>query len=181
MNKEAISEARQKEKKLNRLAYVVSALVLALVVMMRKYKIATEIDFSFLPPIHAGINVLCSLALIAAFWFIKRKDILNHRRMIYLALFLSALFLLCYVTYHLTTEETRFCHEGSIRIVYFILLISHIVLAGTILPFILVTFNRAFTGQYERHKKMARWVYPLWLYVAVTGPICYWMLKSCYG
>ncbi len=177
----AQSEARIREKKLNRIAYVLSAVVLLLVVMMRKYKIPTDIDFSFLPPIHAGINFLCFIALLFALWFIKKRDVVNHRRMIYVALGLSALFLLSYVTYHFTTEETRFCQEGSIRIVYFLLLISHIILAGGILPFILIAFNRAITEQYDRHKKMVRWVYPLWLYVTMSGPICYLMLKPCYG
>ncbi len=174
------ASARNLEKKMNLAAWVVSVVVLALVVLMRKYTITSAIDFSFLPPIHASLNALCAVVLLLALYFIKNKNIEAHRKAIYVALGLSVLFLLSYVLYHFTTPETKYCKEGTIRIVYFVLLISHIVLAGGTLPFILLTFNRAFTGQYARHKKMARWVFPLWLYVAITGPICYLMLYPCY-
>jgi len=174
------TSARALEKKMNLAAWVVSVVVLALVVLMRKYTIPSSIDFSFLPPIHASLNALCAVVLLVALYFIKNKNVEAHRKAIYVALGLSVLFLLSYVLYHFTTPETKFCREGTIRIVYFVLLISHIVLAGTILPFILLTFNRAFTGQFARHKKMARWVFPLWLYVAISGPICYLMLYPCY-
>lgn len=168
-------------KQLDRIAYVVSAVVLILVVMMRRVKIPTSVDFSFLPPFHATLNALTAVILIAALVFIKRKNIQAHRTSIMIAMATSVLFLLSYVVYHFTTEETRFCGEGSIRMVYFILLITHIVFAAVSLPFILLTFNRGFKMETSRHKKMARWVYPMWLYVAITGPICYLMLKPCYG
>lgn len=167
-------------KKLDKIAYVISFLVLILVGLMRRYKIPTEIDFSFLPPYHAVFNSLVALSLILALFFIKKGDIKRHRSFIYSAMLFSALFLLCYVLYHFTTEETKYCKEGLSKTVYFILLISHIVLAGISLPFILLTFTRGYTNQVEAHKKMARWVYPIWLYVALTGPICYLMLKPCY-
>jgi len=92
----------------------------------------------------------------------------------------SALFLICYVVYHFTTPETPYCGEGNIRYLYFFLLITHILLAGGILPFILLTFNRGWLGIVDRHRKMARWVFPLWLYVAISGPVIYLMLKPCY-
>jgi putative membrane protein len=168
------------EKKLNRLAYVVSAVVLLLVGMMRRYKFDLGVDFSFLPPFHASLNALTAVILMIALYFIKNKQVENHRKSIYAAMVCSGLFLLSYVLYHFTTPETKFGGEGFIRTIYFILLLTHVVLAAVILPFILLTFNRAFTGQYERHKKMARWVFPLWLYVALTGPICYLMLRPYY-
>lgn len=182
------------EQKLNRLAWVVSAAVLLLVGLMRRVKIDLGIDFSFLPPLHATLNALTALILLVALYFVKNKQVENHRKAIYAALACSALFLVSYVLYHFTTPEVKFGdadHDGLVsdaeavlvggtRTVYLLILLTHIVLAAVILPFILFTFNRAFTGQYERHKKMARWVYPLWLYVAVTGPICYWMLKPYY-
>jgi putative membrane protein len=168
------------EKRLNRLAYVVSAVVLLLVGLMRRVKIDLGIDFSFLPPIHATLNALCAVSLIAALYFIKQKQVENHRKAIYTSMLLSALFLVSYVLYHFTTPETKFGGQGTIRTVYFLLLITHVVLAAVILPFIFLTFNRAYTWQIERHKKMARWVFPLWLYVAITGPICYLMLKPYY-
>lgn len=168
-------------KKLNRLAIAVSFLILILVGAMRRFKIDLGVDFSFLPPFHAVFNTLVAISLIAALVFIKQKNVTAHKRSIYSAMFFSALFLLCYVLYHFTTEETLFCKEGTIRTVYFVLLISHIVLAGASLPFILFTFIKGYTNQVEQHKKLARWVYPVWLYVAISGPLCYLMLKPCYS
>ena len=166
--------------KLNRLAYVVSAHVLILVGLMRREKIEVGVDFSFLPPIHAILNTLVALCLILALWYVKQKNIEKHRFFIFGAMTFSALFLLCYVLYHFTTVETKYCFEGPSRTLYFILLISHIVLAGLSLPFILLTFIRGYTNQVEKHKKMAVYVYPVWLYVAITGPLCYLMLYPCY-
>ena len=118
--------------------------------------------------------------LIIALVLIKQKKIIAHRNVMFTAMITSALFLVSYVLYHFTTPETLFCKEGPIRIIYFILLISHVFLAAIIFPFILFTLIRGFTYQIEKHKKMARWVFPIWLYVAVTGPILYLMLRSCY-
>ncbi|MEO0007312.1 MAG: hypothetical protein RJA20_1508, partial [Bacteroidota bacterium] len=138
------------------------------------------IDFSFLPPVHASLNALTAVILVVAFIHIKNGRVEQHRKAIYAAMFTSALFLLSYVLYHFTTPETRFGGEGVVRYIYFFILITHIILAALTLPFILLTFNRAYTDQFDRHRKMARWVFPLWLYVAVTGPICYLMLKPYY-
>ncbi len=168
------------EKKLNTISYIVSAAVLLLVGLMRRVKIHTDIDFGFLPPLHASLNALAAVMLLFALYFIKNGQIENHRKCIYAALIFSGLFLLSYVLYHFTTEETHYGGEGIMRSVYFFLLLTHVVLAAVILPFILLTFTRAYTNQFQRHKKMARWVFPLWLYVAVTGPICYLMLKPYY-
>lgn len=184
-------------KQLNAAAWVVTAVVLILVGLMRRVKIALPEgwDFSFLAPFHAGVNAVTAVVLLIAFYFIRQKNIQAHRNAIYTALGLSVLFLLSYVAYHFTTPETIFgdvdgngrldpgelAAVGASRTVYLVLLLSHIVLAAVSLPLILFTFIRAFTGQYERHRKMARWVFPLWLYVAVTGPICYWMLRPFYA
>lgn len=175
-----LSDAVRLEKRLNLLAYIVSAVVLFLVVLMRRVKLELGIDFRFLPPFHATLNAITAVILVAALWFIKRKNVQAHRRAIYAAMVCSAVFLLSYVLYHFTTPETRYGGEGWVRYLYFFFLITHVVLAAVILPFILLTFNRAYTGQFERHKKMARWVFPIWLYVAVTGPICYLMLLPYY-
>lgn len=168
------------EQRLNKLAYVVSIVVLLLVGLMRRVKIDTDIDFSFLPPLHATLNGLTAVILVVALYFIKNGQVENHRKAIYAAMVCSALFLLSYVVYHFTTPETRYGGEGAMRTVYFFFLITHVVLAALTLPFILLTFIRAYTNQFDRHKKMARWLFPLWLYVAVTGPICYLMLKPYY-
>jgi len=168
-------------KKLNKVAWVLTVAVLLLVVMMRRIHIDTDIDFTFLPAVYSTLNALTAIVLMFALYFIKQKNVAAHRKSIYLAMTFSALFLLGYVVYHFTTPETKFCQEGNIRMVYFFLLITHIVLAALILPFILFTFIRAYTGQIEKHRKMAKWVFPLWFYVAVTGPILYLMLQPCYG
>lgn len=180
---------------MNVAAYIISAVVLLLVGLMRRVdKLNLGVDFSFLPPIHSALNAMAAVFLVAALYFIKRQEIERHRRAIYAALACSALFLLSYVLYHFTTPEVLFGdanRDGVLseaerlavsgtRTIYLIILLSHISLAGIILPFILLTFNRAFTGQYAKHRKMAKWVFPLWLYVAVTGPICYLMLMPYY-
>ena len=167
-------------KKLNIAAWIASVVVLLLVGGMRQIKLDVPVDFSFLPPFHATLNALAAVALIAALYFIKNKNIQAHRKSIYVAMGLSILFLLSYVTYHITTPETKFGGEGTIRYIYFFLLITHVILAAVILPFILFTFIRAYTGQIDRHRAMARWVYPLWLYVAISGPVCYLMLRPYY-
>lgn len=166
--------------KLNRIAWVLSAIVLMFVGVMRRIKIDTSIDFSFLPPLHAFLNTIVAILLVVALYFIKKKDVEKHKKAIMAALIFSALFLLSYVIYHITTEETRYCQEGAIRYVYFFFLITHVILAAVSLPFILFTFIRGFTYQIAAHRKMARWVWPVWFYVAITGPICYLMLAPCY-
>ncbi len=184
------------EKRLNTLAWIVTGIVLILVGLMRQVKIPLPegVDLSFLPPFHATLNAITAIVLLAALYFIKNKQVNMHRNMIYVALSLSALFLLSYVAYHFTTPSTMYGdvnHDGVLsaaekaavgnsRTWYLVLLLSHISLAGVILPFILFTFIRAYTKQFDRHKKMARWVFPIWLYVAITGPVCYWMLLPYY-
>ena len=175
-----ISENLPLAKKLNKGATVVSVIVVLLVVMMRKIKLDVGIDFTFLPPFYSTLNALVAFVLILALSAIKKKNIAAHRRYMTIALGLSALFLLCYVLYHITTPETKYCGVGNIRYLYFFLLITHIILAALLLPFILFTYIRAYTGQIMLHRKMARWVFPLWLYVAVTGPVIYFMLRPCY-
>lgn len=168
-------------KKLSRVAWVVSGAVFLLVVAMRRIKIDTEIDFSWLPPFYSTLNAIVAVLLIMALVSIKRSNALMHRKLMTTAMIFSTLFLLCYVLYHITTEETTYCGVGPIRYIYFFLLITHIILAAGILPFILFTYIRAFTNQFDRHVKMARWVFPLWLYVALTGPVIYVLLSPCYG
>lgn len=167
-------------KKLDVFAIVASFLVLVLVVVMRQVKLDVPYDFSMLPGFHALLNSGVTICLIIALWAVKSGKITLHKRFVMTAMILSIVFLLSYVIYHITSTSTKYCGEGSIRYVYFVLLITHVVLAAVILPFILFTFNRAWAGFYETHRKMARWVFPVWLYVAITGPVCYWMLLPCY-
>lgn len=168
-------------KKLDRLAWVVSVLVLVAVIAMRQFKIPVTMDFGFLPPFHATLNGLAFIVLLLGLRAIRAGKVDAHKRWMTTAMAISVVFLVSYVLYHITTEETRYGGEGVMRTVYFILLISHIVLAGVILPFILFTFIRGYAGLIERHRRLARWVFPIWLYVTLTGPICYLMLKPYYG
>jgi putative membrane protein len=167
-------------KKLDWAAIAVSVVVLSLVVLMRRIKIDVGMDFHFLPPIHAILNSLTAVSLVAAVRFIKNKDVVSHQRMINVAMLLSAAFLTCYVAYHFTTEETRYGGTGAMRYVYFFFLITHVILAAVMLPFILFTYIRGYMRKVDSHKRLARWVFPLWLYVAVSGPICYLMLMPYY-
>lgn len=170
-------------KKFKTAAWIVTGLVLVLVVLMRSpYKIPLPggWSFSFLPPVHAVLNTSVAIALIAAVVSVKRGQIKAHRAFMSLAMALSAAFLLCYVAYHFTTVETKFGGEGWMKTAYFFLLITHIVFAGISLPAIFMTFISGWTNRFAAHRKLARWVFPLWLYVAVTGPICYLMLRPYY-
>lgn len=163
------------------MAYILSVVVIFLVVVMRMpEKNNFGYDFSFLPPVYSTMNAIVAILLILALMAIKKKNITAHKRYIMLAMFFSAVFLVMYVVYHFTTPETKYCGVGNIRYFYFFLLITHIILAGAILPFILMAFNRGYLMVIDKHKKMVKWVFPLWLYVAVTGPVIYLMLKPCY-
>lgn len=170
-------------KRLNGGVYVISFVVLLLVGMMRRIKLELPEGYSldFLPPIHALLNTAVAVLLVAALLMIKRGRIGAHKNCINAAMGCSAMFLACYVAYHFTTEETKFGGEGAIWYVYISLLLSHIVLAAISFPFILYTWVLGFTGQIKRHRWFAKFVFPVWLYVAVTGPICYLMLRPYYG
>jgi putative membrane protein len=167
-------------KSLTRLSYILTAFAFISVGMMRRVKIETDFDFSFVPGLNAMINTLVAICLILAYSSIRKGDYLSHRKYMIRAVILSGLFFVGYILYHFTSTETVFCREGSIKIVYYFILITHIVLAGLSLPFILLTFVRGFTYQIAKHKKLARWVFPIWLYVAISGPITYLLLKPCY-
>lgn len=169
-------------KKLDKWAIGVSVFVLIAVVLLRYIPELGEnslpFDIHVLPALHAVLNTLAAISLIGALWFIKQKNIEMHQRMIYTAMALSALFLVSYVVYHAMTEPTAY--GGDLGMIYYPLLISHIILAALILPFILFTFIRGYTRQIPAHKRLARWTFPVWLYVALTGPICYLMLMPYY-
>ncbi|RLD19020.1 MAG: DUF420 domain-containing protein [Bacteroidetes bacterium] len=167
-------------KKLNRIAWVITVVIIGIVSMMRRIHIDTSIDFSFLPAFHSSLNAITAVILIAAIVKIKQGNVHAHRKLMMTAIVSSCLFLLSYVTYHVTTPETVYCGTGAIRTVYLIILITHVILAGIIVPFILFTFIRAYTNQIERHRRMAKWVFPVWLYVAISGPVVYLMLLPCY-
>jgi uncharacterized membrane protein YozB (DUF420 family) len=138
------------------------------------------------PHLNASLNALSGLFLITGFVFIMRKKIAAHRFCMLSASIVSAVFLLCYVTHHAIRTyyfglgPTRFTGEGIIRPIYFTILTSHTILAVLITPFILVTLRRGLKGWYESHKKLARFVFPIWFYVSSTGVVVYLLLYQFY-
>jgi putative membrane protein len=166
-------------KKLDRIGWVITIVVWLLVGLMRRVKIQVDIDLSFLAGLNALFNTGVTIALLFALYFIKNKRIEAHRRSIYVAMGLSAGFLLSYVGYHFTNEEIPFCGDGFLRTIYYVILFSHIILAGLSLPFILLTFIRGYLNEVEKHRRLSKWVFYVWLYVAVTGPIVYLFLLPC--
>jgi putative membrane protein len=152
------------------------------------------VDFSFLPPIYAGINGVTALLLILALLFIKNGKVQLHQKTIQVALGLSVLFLLCYVAYHMTSDSTIYGdldsngildeielhYVESTRLAYVLLLLSHITLSVAVIPLVLFTYLHAWEGNYQKHKKWAKFSFPIWLYVAVTGVIVYLMISPYY-
>lgn len=134
------------------------------------------IPLSYLPGLNAALNSASALLLAAGYLFIRSKRAAAHKPCMLSALATSALFLFSYLTYHYQVGSVPFKGRGWIRTVYFTVLISHTILAATIVPLVLVTLSRALKGSFERHKRIARWTLPLWLYVSVTGVIVYLML-----
>jgi putative membrane protein len=134
----------------------------------------------FLPTLNAIINGTCSVLLLVSLFFIKRKHIDMHRKLNITTFILSSVFLLSYITYHYLAEETIFPKDNSLRPVYLVILISHIVLAAFVLPLVLISFYYGLTNQVKKHKKIVRWTFPIWLYVTITGVIVYMMISPYY-
>lgn len=137
-------------------------------------------DFSFLPPIYATINGITALVLLMALWAIKSKKRNLHQNLMKTAIGLSAVFLVMYVAYHITSDSTPFGGEGWIRNLYFFILITHILLSIVVVPLVLFTFSRALSGSFEKHKALARFTFPIWMYVAITGVVVYLMISPYY-
>jgi uncharacterized membrane protein YozB (DUF420 family) len=129
-----------------------------------------------LPAVNACLNSISTVLLATGYFLIRRKRVQAHRLAMSAAFLTSCLFMASYLTYHYSVGSVPFTKQGWIRPVYFAILISHIVLAAAILPLALVTLYRAWREQFERHRRIARWTFPLWIYVSVTGVVIYWML-----
>jgi len=139
-----------------------------------------KINVSMLPTLHAFINGTCAVLLLLGYVFIRRRNFKAHKTMMLSAFILSCLFLVSYVIYHSQVPSTHFGGEGILKAVYFIVLITHIVLAAVIVPLALFTISRSFRGEFIKHKKIARWTFPIWLYVTITGVIVYFMISPYY-
>ncbi len=168
------------EKKYNKLIVVLSVVIPIVVAILFGVKIPNVEPLSFLPPIYATINGLTAVILMIAFIAIKNKNIVLHENLMTTAIWCSVVFLVMYVAYHMTSDSTKFGGEGAIKYVYYFILVTHILLSIIIIPFVLITYVRAITNNIERHKKIAKITFPLWLYVAVTGVIVYIMISPYY-
>lgn len=136
--------------------------------------------FSVLPHLNACLNATSGVLLLAGFYFIRTGRVASHLRCMTAAIFVSVAFLVSYLVYHAQHGSTRFAGQGAVRPVYFTILLTHTVLAATIVPLVAVTFRRARRGDFARHRRIARWTFPLWLYVSVTGVVVYLMLYQLY-
>jgi putative membrane protein len=172
------------EKKFSKFIILVSILIPVVVAILFSVKLK-DLGYNveplpFLPPIYATINGITALVLVAGVLAIKNGKRTLHKRLMTSAIALSVAFLVMYVAYHMTTDSTKFGGQGSIRMVYFFILISHILLSIAVIPLVLITYVRALAERFDRHKKIAKITFPIWLYVAVTGVVVYLMISPYY-
>lgn len=179
-----MNNSNKDEKKYNKWIVVLSIAIPLLVTALFGINLR-DLGFNvqpltMLPPIYATINGLTAILLVIAFIAIKNKNIVLHENLMTTAIGCSAVFLILYVAYHMTSDSTKFGGEGAIKYIYYFILITHIILSIVIIPFVLITYVRAITGNFERHKKIARITFPLWLYVAVSGVLVYILISPYY-
>ncbi len=174
------SQATEAEKKYNKWIWILSIVIPVLVAILFTIKIPNVKPLSFLPPIYATINGVTAILLLIAFWAIKSGKRTLHENLMKTAIICSVLFLGMYVAYHMTSDSTKFGGEGVIKYVYYIILLTHILLSIVVIPFVLITYVRALANSFERHKKIARITFPIWLYVAISGVIVYLMISPYY-
>jgi putative membrane protein len=177
------AELKKNDKLAKTLIYLVSAVVFLVVVSLRYLKF-TNVDLGFdvhlLAKANALINGTVSVLLVAALVAVKTKNFELHKKLMKGAIYLSVIFLVTYIGHHMFAGETEFPKENSMRGFYLVILSTHIVLAAIILPFILFTAYRALIAEFPEHKKLARYTWPIWFYVAVTGVIVYFMISPFY-
>jgi putative membrane protein len=157
------------------------AIPLAVIVLLSLPRVEIGLDTSFIPRLNALINTSVSILLLIGYVLIRRRQRELHRKVMVSAFGLSVLFLVLYVLYHLTHEEVRYGGTGFMRAVYLFILITHIGLSLFIVPLALFTLRPALLGRYGNHRRLARWTFPLWLYVSVTGVLVYVFLAPYYG
>ncbi|HEX9153012.1 MAG TPA: DUF420 domain-containing protein [Flavobacterium sp.] len=172
------------EKKFSKFIIIVSIVIPLVVAILFGVKLK---DFgynveplSFLPAIYATTNGLTAIILVAAVVAIKKGERKLHEQLMTTAIFLSVAFLVMYVAYHMTADSTKFGGEGIIRYVYFFILVTHIILSIAIIPLVMITYVRALATRFDKHKKIAKITFPIWLYVAVTGVVVYLLISPYY-
>ncbi|RDC61567.1 DUF420 domain-containing protein [Adhaeribacter pallidiroseus] len=159
---------------------VVVPLLVALLMFKPQTGRLGNVDVTFLPKLHALLNSLTAISLLIGYSFVKSKNIRGHRFAMVTAFTLSAFFLISYVTYHYQAAPTKYGGEGTLKTIYYVILITHIVLAAVIVPLVLLSLYFAVSEQINRHRKIARWTFPIWLYVAITGVVVYFMIAPYY-
>ncbi|WP_333810367.1 DUF420 domain-containing protein [Flavobacterium sp.] len=173
------------ETKYNKLIIVLSVaipVVVALLFGINLRKLGFDVQpLSFLPPIYATINGLTAVLLIAAVVAIKNGNRKLHENLIKVAIACSVAFLGMYVAYHMTSDSTKFGGEGAIKYIYYFILITHVVLSIIIIPLVLTTYVKALSERFDKHRKIAKVTFPIWLYVAVTGVVVYLMISPYYA
>lgn len=162
---------------------IFSFVVFAVVVSLGRIHLQVNLGFDvhIFALINAIINSVIALLLVAALIVVKQKKYVLHKKLMLASLVLSILFLVSYIAHHLLAGDTKFGGEGVIRYIYYFILVTHIFLAAVILPFILFTAYRGLTAEFAQHKKIAKITWPLWLYVAITGPVVYLMISPYYN
>ena len=173
-------DSKIQEKKYNKWIVFLSIAIPLGVAALFGIKIPNVEPLTFLPPIYASINAFTALVLVTAFWAITNKKQKLHKRLMQLAITLSIVFLGMYIAYHMTSDSTKYGGEGFMKYVYYVILITHIIMSIAVIPFVLITYVRAITNNFERHKKIARITFPLWLYVAISGVVVYIMVSPYY-
>ena len=171
-------------KKYNKWVVIMSIaipLVVALLFGVNLRKMGFNVQpLTFLPPIYATINGFTAAILLMAFWAIRNKRIVLHKNLMKTAIGCSVVFLVMYMAYHMTSDSTKFGGEGTIKYIYYFILLTHILLSVIVIPFVLITYIRAISKDFEKHKKIAKITLPLWLYVAVSGVLVYIMISPYY-
>ncbi len=173
---------KKNDRKASALIITFSIIVFASIILLSRVKLNVDLGFDvhLFAMANAIINSIVALLLIAALIAVKNKKYEAHKKLMLTAMLLSILFLISYICHHLFAGETKFGGEGTSKLIYYIILLTHIPLAGIILPFILFTAYRALIGEYPRHKKLARITWPVWFYVAVTGVVVYVLISPYY-
>ena len=174
------SDISIRERKFNRLITIVSIIVPLVVAALFGVRLPGVEPLSFLPPLYASINGLTAILLIIAVIAIKNNNRKLHQRLMTSCIVLSLIFLLMYVAYHMTSDSTPYGGDGPIRYVYFFILISHILLSIAIIPLVLFTYARAYLEKFDKHRKLAKITFPIWLYVAISGVVVYLMISPYY-
>ncbi|WP_298418969.1 DUF420 domain-containing protein [uncultured Kordia sp.] len=168
------------EQKYKKWIIILSIAIPLVVAILFGVKIEDATPLTFLPPIYATINGITAILLIAAVIAIKNKKVKLHENLMKTCIGLSVAFLAMYVAYHMTSNSTSFGGEGAIKYIYLFILITHIVLSIAIIPLVLITYVKALAKRFDKHRKIAKITFPIWLYVAITGVVVYLMISPYY-